>query len=204
MTPAPPVPATAAPAGPGRLPVLPPDALDDEQRALYDRITQGPRASGPQVFRLVDDDGGLAGPFNAFLLQPALGGPLQELGAAVRYRTGLSHRCREIAVLVVAAHWGSAFERHAHEAIGRALGLTDDELAAVREQRYDVLDGEPERLVARTARLLAADGDLDDPGYAAAVAGLGEAGLFELLTLVGYYAALALQLRVFRVPPPIS
>ena len=28
------------------------------------------------------------------------------------------------------------------------------------------------------------------------------AGLFELLTLVGYYAALALQLRVFRVPAP--
>jgi hypothetical protein len=26
--------------------------------------------------------------------------------------------------------------------------------------------------------------------------------VFELLTLVGYYATLALQLRVFRVPAP--
>ena len=31
---------------------------------------------------------------------------------------------------------------------------------------------------------------------------VGAAGVFELLTLVGYYATLALQLRVFRVPAP--
>jgi len=31
---------------------------------------------------------------------------------------------------------------------------------------------------------------------------MGAVGLFELLTLVGYYATLALQLRVFRVPAP--
>jgi len=34
------------------------------------------------------------------------------------------------------------------------------------------------------------------------VAGLGEAGVFELTTLVGYYTMLALQLRVFRVGVP--
>ena len=54
------------------------------------------------------------------------------------------------------------------------------------------------------ALLLAADGDLDDSAYDAAVDALGEDGLFELLTLVGYYGALALQLRVFRVPVPDS
>ena len=47
-----------------------------------------------------------------------------------------------------------------------------------------------------------ADGDLDDGAYAEAVEQLGAAGLFELLTLVGYYATLALQLRVFRVVRP--
>ena len=45
-------------------------------------------------------------------------------------------------------------------------------------------------------------GDLDDAEYREAVDHLGTAGLFELLTLVGYYATLALQLRVFRVPAP--
>jgi 4-carboxymuconolactone decarboxylase len=51
-------------------------------------------------------------------------------------------------------------------------------------------------------RALVQVGDLDDEEYAAAVAGLGEAGVFELTTLAGYYATLALQLRVFRVGVP--
>lgn len=56
----------------------------------------------------------------------------------------------------------------------------------------------------RVARSLAELGDLDDDLYDEAVDVLGEAGLFEVMTLVGYYAALAMQLRVFRVPTPRS
>ena len=113
----------------------------------------------------------------------------------------MSDRAREIAILVVSVHWDSAFERYAHEAVGRHVGLTDAELTDLRAEHYDGLPAD-EALVAETTRLLAADGDLDDLAYAEAVAGLGEDGLFELLTLVGYYAGLALQLRVFRVPAP--
>ena len=186
-----------------RLAKLSPDTLDSEQRAVYDAIAGGRRAQGPQLFRLVDDDGGLEGPFNAFLLQPRLGGVLQAVGSAVRYETSLSDRAREIAILVVSLHWESEFEWYAHEAVGRHVGLTDDELTALRDGRYDALSAD-ERVVARTAALLVAESDLDDASYNEAVHALGLAGLFELLTLVGYYATLALQLRVFRVPAPTS
>jgi 4-carboxymuconolactone decarboxylase len=184
-----------------RLPKFEPPALDAEQRALYDAIAGGRRAQGSQLFRLADADGRLEGPFNAFLLQPRLGSALQALGASVRYDTGLDDRCREIAILVVAAHWRSDFEWHAHEAVGRAAGLGDAELAALREGRHAELAGR-ESVVARTAAALVTRGDLDDAEYGQAVSHLGRAGLFELLTLVGYYATLALQLRVFRVPAP--
>jgi 4-carboxymuconolactone decarboxylase len=184
-----------------RIGKLEPSSLDGEQRSLYDAIAGGRRAQGPQLFRLVDDRGRLEGPFNAFLLQPRLGSALQALGASVRYDTRLDDRCREIAILAVAAHWRSDFEWYAHEAVGRAAGLDDAELAAVRDGRWDALTGR-EAVVARTVAALAARGDLDDAGYAAAVEVAGTAGLFELLTLVGYYATLALQLRVFRVPAP--
>ena len=184
-----------------RLPKFEPPALDAEQRSLYDAIAGGRRAQGPQLFRLADADGRLEGPFNAFLLQPRLGSALQALGAAVRYDTGLDDRCREIAILIVAAHWRSDFEWHAHEAVGRAAGLGDAELAALREGRHAELAGR-ESVVARTAAALVTRGDLDDAEYGEAVGHLGPAGLFELLTLVGYYATLALQLRVFRVPAP--
>ena len=43
------------------------------------------------------------------------------------------------------------------------------------------------------------DGDLDDARWAEASTALGDAVVFELTTLVGYYSTLALQLRVFRV-----
>ena len=104
-----------------RIPKLEPSALDDDQRSLYDAIAGGRRAQGPQLFRLADSAGRLEGPFNAFLLQPRLGSALQALGSAVRYDTALDDRCREIAILVVAAHWRSDFEWYAHEAVARSV-----------------------------------------------------------------------------------
>ncbi len=189
---------TSEPTTGARLAKLLPGALDEDQRAVYDTVAGGPRAAGPQLFRLVDDEGGLEGPFNAFLLQPRLGQALQAVGSAIRYQTTLSDREREVAILVVAAVRDSAFERHAHEAVGRHVGLTDPELEAVRESRYDGLPQE-DALVARLAHELLVAGDLDDEAYAEAVEQLGLPRLFELLTLVGYYDTLALQLRVFRI-----
>lgn len=175
-----------------------PGELDGGRRELYDAIVHGPRSRGPRPFPLTDDDGALRGPFNAFLLSPGLGDPLQRLGAAVRYGTTLTDRVREMAVLVVAAHWDSAFERSAHEPIGRAAGLTDEELRELREGRAPRLDDPYERACLTLARALVA-GDVDDETWAACVPPVDRETVFELSTLVGYYATLALQLRVFRV-----
>jgi 4-carboxymuconolactone decarboxylase len=184
-----------------RLPRLRPEQLAAEQRALYDSIAGGPRAQGGSPFALVGDDGSLTGPFNAMLLQPALGEALQALGGAVRYRTSLSTRAREIAILTVARHWDSAFERHAHEAVAHACGMTDAELSALRTGAADAFPDPVERLVLTVADALTSRGDLDDAEFAAARDTLGLPVLFELTTLVGYYATLALQLRTFRVTP---
>lgn len=182
---------------PGRIPAFPPEHLSDDARALYKSIAGGRRAQGTQHFALTRSDGSLRGPFNAFLLAPALGSELQDLGAAIRYRGALSDRGREIAILLVAAHWDSAFEREAHEAVGRAAGLTEDEIAALRRADISIFGGDDALVAGVTAQLV--DGDLDDETWSAASAALGEDVIFELSTLVGYYATLALQLRVFRV-----
>jgi 4-carboxymuconolactone decarboxylase len=181
-----------------REPRLRPDDLDGERRALYEAIAHGPRSSGPQLFALTDGDGALRGPFNAFLLSPALGDALQRVGAAVRYRTDLADRTREMAILVVAAHHGSAFERAAHEPIGRAAGLTDAEIDALREGRLPPVDDPHERACLAVTRALL-DGDIDDATWSACVPPLAAATVFELCTLVGYYSTLALQMRIFRV-----
>lgn len=176
--------------------------LDSRQRRLYDAIVEGPRATGPQAFALTDADGGLEGPFNAMLLSPHLGEALQALGAAIRYGANFTDREREIAILVVAAAWDCAFERYAHEALGRLVGLTDLELAGLRRGDLRCLSDERERAIATICRALAQAGNLDDQAFATGMAVFGGELMFQLTTLVGYYATLALQLRVFGVALP--
>jgi AhpD family alkylhydroperoxidase len=178
-----------------------PDELDPAQRELYDAIAGGPRAAGPQLFALTDADGRLNGPFNAMLLAPAVGQALQQLGAAIRYQTSLTDRVRELAILLVAARWDCDFEWYAHEAIGRAAGLTEEEIAALRDGRAPDLADQTEAVAVRLVLALL-DGDVDDVTYHHAISTIGNRMVFELTALVGYYATLALQLRVFRVPVP--
>lgn len=181
-----------------RLDPIRPQDLDAEQTALYRSIVDGPRAQGPQHFALTRSDGALLGPFNALLLSPGLGAALQAVGAAVRYRTALTPRSREIAILMVAAHWDSSFERSAHESVGRSVGLTEAELAEIRAGRVPQLDDSGEQACAQLAHAMV-HGDVDDDAWNRWAEQVGNATVFELTTLVGYYATLALQMRVFRV-----
>ena len=184
-----------------RQPPLRPGDLDAAQDRLYRAITEGPRSSGPQLFALTDDEGVLQGPFGGFLLSPDLGDALQQLGAAVRYRTALPDRLRELTILAVAARWHSEFERHAHEAVGAACGLTEQEMHAISEGRSPDLADPVEAAGLRVTWALL-DGDVDDDTWSACLPPLDAAAVFELTTLVGYYSTLALQMRVLRVDDP--
>lgn len=180
-----------------------PGELDEAQRRLYESFATGPRANWPTLFRIHDAEGGLEGPFNAMLLAPAIGDALQALGQALKGPgSKLTARQREIVILTGATVWRSAFERYAHEAVGRSIGLLDDELEGLRRGEYSAFVDPAEQLVGLTAVALAERQDLDDDEYAAAVDGLGEAVVYEISTLVGYYAVIALHLRLFRVPLP--
>jgi 4-carboxymuconolactone decarboxylase len=188
-----------------RLPDLTPAELSGPQRALREQILGGPRGSGPQHFPLVRADGSLTGPFGVMLHEPALGAPLQELGSAIRYASGLSARTREIAILAVASATGSTFEAYAHERVGRAAGLTDDELAALADGSFTSTDPHEGAAHALCRRLVADAGPgarMDDATYGAYVAALGTTTLTELVVLVGYYRTLAQLLDVFDVGVP--
>jgi AhpD family alkylhydroperoxidase len=186
----------------GRLPWFHPADLDAEQRSLYDRIASGRRATGPQAFALTDDDGRLHGPFNAMLVSPEIGGPLQEVGAAIRYRSALSHREREIAILEVAVLRRCEFEWYAHERVGRAGGLTDDELQALLRAEPAPTFAARETLVRRVAHAALIDRTLADALHVEAELILGTRTLMDCISLVGYYDLLALKMAVWQTPLP--
>jgi 4-carboxymuconolactone decarboxylase len=127
---------------------------------------------------------------------------MQAVGLALRFSGKLPRTVFEAVVLMVAVERHASYEWYAHAPIARHIGLTDAELADLRAGRFDDLPTEHERTVAVTTHALVARGDLDDAEYRRAEDVLGRPLLIELLTLVGYYAALALQLRVFRVAAP--
>ncbi|MBZ5739553.1 carboxymuconolactone decarboxylase family protein [Nocardioides mangrovi] len=185
-----------------RVRALRPSELTADQAAVYASIAGGPRASGPKLFELTDPDGRLNGPFNAMLLSPTVGDALQALGAAVRYGTSLSDRVREMAILAVATSWDSEFERYAHEAVGRAAGLSEEEIVALRDLPALTPTDVREAAALDVVRALLERSDLDDAEWDAANAVLGQDEIFELTALVGYYATLALLMRTHRVPAP--
>ncbi|MBD3915714.1 carboxymuconolactone decarboxylase family protein [Nocardioides hwasunensis] len=185
-----------------RLPDLTPAEMNGAQRALHDRITDGPRASGTQHFPLTTADGALTGPFGVMVHAPAIGAPLQELGGAVRYATGLTERVRELAILAVATATGSDFEAYAHARIGRAAGLTDGELDDLAAGAFTSADPAEQAAYNLCRRLLEDRSRLTDEDYAGLVAELGSTTLTELVVLVGYYRTLAQLLDVFEVGVP--
>jgi 4-carboxymuconolactone decarboxylase len=185
-----------------RLPLIHPELLGEEQREVYDAVTGGPRRDRYMPVQYQDDEGRLLGPFNAMLYSPAVGMPLQQLGAALRFDTAFTPREREIAILVVAAAHRADYEWYAHERLARYFGLKDEEIESLRIGAAPMLLDVRERVVYEAVRQLILDGDLGDAVYTEAVATLGRSALVELVTLVGYYSALALQMRVFRVGVP--
>ena len=189
---------------PPRLDLTAPADLDDAQRAVYEAITGGPRASQAGTVPIVDESGRLAGPFAVMLLTPEVGNAMQQVGAKIRFSASLTARERELGILAVAGRLRSDFERLAHEPAAIKAGLTQAQVNAVLSGR--VPDGltEDEALIARLAQVMTADRTLPDADYEAGVAALGKERLAELTWLVGYYSALALALSVFRPEIPDS
>jgi 4-carboxymuconolactone decarboxylase len=183
------------------------EELTPEQRTLWEAITGGPRAAAHGgAGALLDADGGLLGPFNAWLYSPAVGTPASALGEAVRFGCSFGRRLTEVAIVVAAAHWRSNFEFWAHSRYALDEGVDRrflDGLAAGDEVEPEADD---ERVVVRVCRELFTTTRLTDDTYAAAAELLGEAGLVELVTLLGYYTVVALNLNAFRVglPPGVE
>jgi len=177
-----------------------PAQLDERARAVYDRIIASRSQGRTSPFPLTAADGALVGPFNAMVTAPHVGGPLAELGAALRYQGQLSGRARELAILTVAARNDSAFEWQSHVGIARNLGITDDVIDAIAGGvEPSVLADPVERTVVSATTSLVAGSELTDGEYEELARLIGEEAVIELVVLVGYYELLARLLRVFRV-----
>jgi 4-carboxymuconolactone decarboxylase len=111
----------------GRLPLADPTTLAGAQRELFDVVmaTVVPSANGAS-FQSTTGDGRLIGPFNPFLLNPAVASKLLNLQFAEQSQTSLSERVRQVVILAVGATWGADYELYAHSAVARNAGISED------------------------------------------------------------------------------
>lgn len=186
-----------------RLPLLMPDALDDVQRPLYDRMEKEQVQWATKAgFQAAAADGRLLGPFNALLYAPEVGQTYLDYFAAEKKNTSLTERVHEIVILTVGAAWNAAYELYAHTAVGRTVGLPEEVMSAIAAGRTPAGLSEPEAAAHEFTHQLAAGHRIDPQAYARAKAAFGDRGLVDIVMLTGLYLTTCAVLNAFEVPVP--
>jgi 4-carboxymuconolactone decarboxylase len=171
-----------------RLPEFDPNALDAAQESIYNAIVSGPR-------------GKFGGPFYALIYAPGIAGATQELGAALRFSTKLDPRYREIAILVAARFWRNAVEWNAHVPIAINSGVAEECIGGILQREMPESTASDDRLVYRFCLELLEQKLVSDALYSETEALVGVEQLVELVSVIGYFGLLAMQLNTFRIAP---
>ena len=178
------------------------DRLEPEQRALFETIVSGKRGDGRELEGFLDPQGAMRGPFNALLHRPELGHTLLRVGEQLRFEGQLPALCREIAILVVAAHFRARYEWWAHSRIAKSDGLPQSVVDAIAAGKEPAFDDENQGIVYSYATEMMASGRVSEQIHQQAAAVLGEPVLVELVLLLGYYSTISLLLNGFDVAVP--
>ncbi|MFQ5459080.1 MAG: carboxymuconolactone decarboxylase family protein [Myxococcota bacterium] len=120
------------------------------------------------------------------------------LGAAVLGQQKLDDRLREIAILRVAALSGAGYEWTQHVAIAKAVGVTEEEISAIRDGNAGALDSGA-GLVVKFTNECVKDVRVSDVIFEEAKAAFSDQEIAELVITIGYYMLIARFLETLGV-----
>lgn len=139
--------------------------------------------------------------FNVFKMlahNPRIMKRMNVLGGAFAAHGGLPLRVREIVILRVGSRSRCAYELGQHVPVGKAAGLTDEEISSITTGGS--LSDPAESLLLAMADELIDTADVTDRTWAGLREHWSDSDLVELVTLAGFYRLLAGFLNTFRVP----
>jgi len=167
--------------------------MNAEQRRVYDDVVKGPR-------------GELKGPLLAALHRPELADKWQQLGELLRFRTSLTPRQSELAIIVTARACRCEFEWYMHAPLAAQAGLSADIIAAIQKDERPIFADAVEEAIYDFARELGDKRAVSEGVYQTTLGHLGVVAVVELTALIGYYTMVALTLNAheFPVPAPAS
>jgi 4-carboxymuconolactone decarboxylase len=187
----------------GRLPLVDPAALTDDQQALVDLLSNtlvaGVNSVGAQA---ATEDGRLIGPFNPALYSPAISAKFVELQMFELMHTSLPERVRQVVILAVGAVWRADYELYAHSAAARAAGVSEHAVKALANGEIPDELSEDEKIAGRLARQLTSTHRVDDTLDSEAEKAFGSQGLVDMAALIGAYHGVCTTLSLFEVPAP--
>ncbi|MEU8895982.1 carboxymuconolactone decarboxylase family protein [Nocardia sp. NPDC048505] len=171
-----------------RLPPLPAERWDDRTRAAFRTLLPAPRRN-PEG----------AGPAMSVLAHhPELTEAFLGFSVYLLFRSTLPPRVRELAILRVAHRTGCAYEWQHHAGFAATAGLSEADIAAVREgTAADAFD----RVVLTAVDELLARTTLSDRTWAALGEQLADPQRMDLVFTVGGYSLLAMAFNTFGITP---
>ncbi len=168
---------------------IPAEALSPEQTRALESLLSGPRGRVPT-------------PYKVWLHSPKLAGPMGQLGTFLLTGSSLSELEVTLAVLIVARHWRSDYVFGQNARTARRLGLADAAIAAIGAGEPPELDSPRLQAIHDAARAAECEEAASDETFTRIVETIGRDGLAELLALIGYYSAVAVAMRLHRLPLP--
>ncbi len=166
--------------------------MNGAQQSLMAALRAGPRGKSITP----------RGPFAVWLHAPEFGHLAQALGGHCRYKTALSPRLSEFAILCTARLWRAQYEWFAHAPMADKAGVKPKTIADLRAGREPRSAPKDERAIHAFVKELYKTNRVSDRAYKRVHAFLGDAAMVELVGILGYYALISMTLNVFRMMPP--
>ena len=175
-------------AEPSRIAEIPEASLSPEQKSVFEALVKG--------------RGRLLTPYKIWIHSPKTAAAMEQIGTYLNKHGSLSEREVELAIVLIAHHWKGEYVYAAHVKRCLELGVPQGVIDAIRTDRAPDLTSSRERAIYEVAKMGEQPGAGADDAFERAVKALGRNGLAEVLALLGYYSAVAMAMKLHRVPIP--
>jgi 4-carboxymuconolactone decarboxylase len=163
-----------------RIPYFDTDKAQGRAKKAYEKL---PKLN---IFRMMGHSGELLDGFN-------------KLGSQILYFTKIDPILREIAIIRVGVLSKATYEVWQHERIGRQLGMTDAQIAAIHEGPDAAAFSDVEKMVMRFTDDVVANVRAGDATFAPLARHFSHQEMQELTLTIGFYMMVSRFLETFDV-----
>ena len=163
------------------------DQMEPAQKTMLENLLAGERR-------------GATGPFNVLLRSPEIGDLAQKFGAGVRFHSSLPSRLNELGIIITARYWTAQYEWISHKRAALAAGVSPAIVDAIAAGKRPASMQPDEEAVYNFSTELLRTKQVSDATFRAATTAVGERGVVDLISVMGYYQLVSMLLNVDRYP----